>query len=132
MPNSKNIFGQEYSKYVNRLSAMAIANPEAYFKLREKVIDGVGKKLIDDISETYYKILTDGKIGNELIFDAAIGPPNYPKNKANKIAMNAAATSLNIFNSIISIILPSEITEISKLKVLNKSIAQTKSTETEA
>ena len=61
--NTDDYLGFEYEEYLNNINAMAISKPSDYYKMRAELLARVKKKVVKDVYDAYYKLLTSEPIG---------------------------------------------------------------------
>ena len=92
----KNILGLEAQKFKSKLLALALAEPATYFELRDQVYQSIVETNVEQAYNTYWSILTEGKIGatqikvrnkagNDFNFT-----PNLPESEVNTFALEVA------------------------------------------
>ena len=115
--NTDDYLGFEYEEYLNNINAMAISKPSDYYKMRAELLARVKKKVVKDVYDAYYKLLTSEPIGN---FNGKDLIPHYPTQKASKFALEASATTNAILNKALEIVLPIDYSNIANQKLVQK------------
>ena len=96
---------------------MAISKPSDYYKMRAELLARVKKKVVKDVYDAYYKLLTSEPIGK---FNGQDLIPHYPTQKASKFALEASATTNAILNKALEIVLPIDYSNIANQKLVQK------------
>jgi hypothetical protein len=109
--NPKNILGLDARKTKSKLLALALSKPEEYYKLREEVIEQLTSEAVDGVYETYWNVLTNGRIPgkNPIIIPDGSGTPfspNLPESDVNKFALKVANAIYEISSEAVEAILP--------------------------
>ena len=115
--NTDDYLGFEYEEYLNNINAMAISKPSEYYKLRAELLARVKKKVVKDVYDAYYNLLTTEPVGK---FNGQDLIPNYPTQKASKFALEASATTNAILNKALEIVLPINYSDIATQKLVQK------------
>ena len=115
--NTDDYLGFEYEEYLNNINAMAISKPSDYYKMRAELLARVKKKVVKDVYDAYYKLLTSEPIGK---FNGQDLIPHYPTQKASKFALEASATTNAILNKALEIVLPIDYSNIANQKLVQK------------
>ena len=58
--DTKNYLGMEHEAYKTKLFQLAITKPEAYFELREQVLNNVKTQAVSTQYDIYYHLLSRG------------------------------------------------------------------------
>ena len=117
--DTSDYLGFQYEEYLNNLMAIAMSKPADYYKIRADTLKLLKQVVVKTVYDTYYGLLTTGKIGNETPLGANL-VPHYPQQKASQFALGASKTINDILNSALDIILPSNHLDVAKLKLTEK------------
>ena len=117
--NTSNFLGFEYNRYINDLQALAMSKPSEYYELRSAVLEALKEKVVKEVYDSYYDLLTEGKIKDS---KAIMGNrnPAYPCQKASEFALGAASTVNKILDDCLEIILPESHMDVAKLRLTKK------------
>ena len=118
--DTNDYLGFEFEEYLNDVKAMAISKPSEYYKMRSQVLSEVKKKVVKEVYEAYYKLLTSQVIGT---FNGRDLVPNYPTQKASKFALEASMTTGQILNKALEIVLPIDLDDLVTKKLVQKAEA---------
>jgi hypothetical protein len=110
----KNILGLEAQKFKSKLLALALSEPAVYFELRDQVYQSIVETNVEQAYNTYWSILTDGKIGatqikvrnkagNDFNFT-----PNLPESEVNTFALEVAEAVKDIAERAVERVMPME------------------------
>ena len=113
--NTSDYLGFEYEEYLNKLMALAMSKPAAYYEIRSQTLAALKKVVVESVYTEYYKLLTTQALpgSNNLI-------PHYPQQKASQCALAASKTSNEILGSALDIILPANHLDVAKLKLTER------------
>jgi hypothetical protein len=117
--DTSDYMGFKYEEYLNELMSIAVSTPSKYYEMRSNTLKALKQGIISQIYDTYYKLLTTGKV-NGL---TPLGPrlvPCYPQQKASQFSLAASKTINEILNSALDIILPANHLDVAKLKLTEK------------
>jgi len=100
--NPTDYLGHDHEVFKTKLMELALSEPKKYFELRRDVLTAVKKQAVDDAYNTYYHLLTIGKLKNGAT-DLLNGTnsnayvdggfvPCMPMQKVNEFALKAAKT----------------------------------------
>ena len=110
----KNILGLEAQKFKSKLLALALAEPATYFELRDQVYQSIVETNVEQAYNTYWSILTEGKIGTTQIQvrNKAGNPfnftPNLPESEVNTFALEVAEAVKDIAERAVERVMPME------------------------
>ena len=114
--NTSDYLGFEYEEYLNKLMALAMSKPAAYYEIRSQTLAGLKKVVVESIYREYYELLTT----RALIGSNPALTPKYPQQKASQFALAASKTINEILNSALDIILPANHLDVAKLKLTER------------
>ena len=114
--NTSDYLGFEYEEYLNKLMALAMSKPAAYYEIRSQTLAALKKVVVENIYTEYYKLLTSQPLTGS---NPAL-TPNYPQQKASQFALAASKTINEILNSALDIILPANHLDVAKLKLTER------------
>ena len=114
--NTSDYLGFEYEEYLNKLMALAMSKPAAYYEIRSQTLAGLKKVVVESIYKEYYELLTS----RALIGSNPALTPKYPQQKASQFALAASKTINEILNSALDIILPANHLDVAKLKLTER------------
>ena len=117
--DTSDYMGFKYEEYLNELMSIAVSKPSEYYKMRSDTLKLLKQGIITQIYETYYKLLTTGKIGAATLLGVLV--PSYPQQKASQFSLAASKTINEILNSALDIILPANHLDVAKMKLSEKS-----------
>jgi transcription termination factor Rho len=128
--NASQYLGLSYQEYCNDLYAMAISNPEAYFKMRKEVLKAVKQDAIGKMYDVFYDILVNGTVNNAHVLNNGTDDlePQYPEQKVSEIALSASNTLDNILNRVIELILPIDYKDIALKRIGERAQSKTPTT----
>jgi hypothetical protein len=123
---ASNVLGVQYSSFISRTRAYALSNPSGYFRLRETVLKNIKEKLITDVYNMTFEMLTLGQspsygipvsgtdsgfiLSRDLI-------PNFPSQKANDMAINFSSDVADFCNKIVDVLLSDDFQRLSDAKL---------------
>ena len=116
--DTSDYLGFQYEEYLNEVMAIAMSKPADYYKMRAETLKLLKQVVVKQVYDTYYNLLTTGKIGNDTPLNPLV--PDYPQQKASHFALSASKTINEILNSALDIILPSNHLDVAKLKLTQK------------
>jgi hypothetical protein len=116
--DTSDYMGFKYEEYLNELMSIAVSKPSEYYKMRSDTLKLLKQGIITQIYETYYKLLTTGKIGAATPLGVLV--PSYPQQKASQFSLAASKTINEILNSALDIILPANHLDVAKMKLTEK------------
>lgn len=112
----QNYLGISWNRYRSDLYALALAKPSVYAKIRQTVLDKVKNDAINDMYETLFNVLNEGRVGtSEFLIRDGTNPalkPSYPEQKINEFCLSACKTLEQIVDDAIEILLPLDINKI--------------------
>ena len=129
--DTTNYLGIGHSTFKNKLLEIALTQPAQYFKIRENVLKNVKEKAISNMYETFYSVMTEGKIGGvnaaydggNLIAGLDVNTmfvPNYPNQKVTEFALGAAKTLDSICDECIEIIMLLNYKDLAEARLARK------------
>ena len=116
--DTSDYMGFKYEEYLNELMAIAMSTPSKYYEIRAATLKALKQGIITKIYETYYTLLTEGKINNINTLNDL--KPCYPQQKASQFSLAASKTINEILNSALEIILPANHLDVAKMKLTEK------------
>ena len=128
-----NYLGLEYNSFRTKLYKLALTNTEKYFEIRENLIKKIELDAIGGLYDSFHNALTKGvandgsplfPIGSNSggLFGGSSAvnvSPGYPSQKVAELCLNASATLNELIEHIVSILMPSDYTQI-----MNKTLAE--------
>ena len=128
-----NYLGLEYNSFRTKLYKLALTNTEKYFEIRENLIKKIELDAIGNLYDSFHNALTKGvandgsplfPIGSSSggLFGGSSSvniSPGYPSQKVAELCLSASATLNELIENIISILMPSDYTQI-----MNKKLAE--------
>ena len=114
--NTSDYLGFEYEEYLNKLMALAMSKPAAYYEIRSQTLAALKKVVVENIYKEYYSLLTT----KALTGSNPPLTPKYPQQKASQFALAASKTINEILNSALDIILPANHLDVAKLKLTER------------
>jgi hypothetical protein len=120
--NPSNYLGNDHQQYQNDMYAIALSQPEKYFRLRRQVLQRLKTDAIGDVYTKFYDFLVEGDIGGTNALEG--NKPCYPKQKVSELALSAANTLDKILDHIIEIVLPIDYKDISLKRLQDKGTAR--------
>jgi hypothetical protein len=114
----RNYLGLEWQRYKADLYALALSKPAVYATIRQNVLDKVKNDAIDKMYETFYNVLSEGKVaGADLITNRGTPfRPNYPEQEINSFCLSACKTLEAICDECIEILIPIDYNKILRSK----------------
>ena len=113
-----NYLGHNYVRYQNAILKMSIANPGAYYTLRETVETTVKEQCIKNMYDQIKSILSKGQTadGQQIMFDENRKPlaPGYPDQKLIEINLSLSKMLENALSDIVEHLLPIDANSIMK------------------
>ena len=116
--DTSDYMGFRYEEYLNELMAIAMSEPKKYYKMRSETLKELKQGIITQVYNTYYKLLTTGKVGTVDTLEGL--EPCYPQQKASQFSLAASKTINEILNSALDIILPANHLDVAKMKLTQK------------
>ena len=116
--DTSDYMGFKYEEYLNELMAIAMSEPKKYYKMRSETLKELKQGIITQVYNTYYKLLTTGKVGPVDTLEGL--EPCYPQQKASQFSLAASKTINEILNSALDIILPANHLDVAKMKLTQK------------
>ena len=118
--DTSDYLGFKYEEYLNELMALAMSKPSDYYKIRSDTLKALKQVVIKTVYDTYYNLLTKGKVGADGINTLNGLIPCYPAQKASQFSLGASKTINEILNSALDIILPANHLDVAKMKLSEK------------
>ena len=116
--NTSDCLGFQYEEYLNNVMAIAMSTPAKYYQMRADTLKELKQIVVNQVYETYYKLITTGKVNGKDPLGGLI--PHYPQQKAPQFALQASKTINEILNSALDIILPPNHLDLAKIKLTQK------------
>jgi hypothetical protein len=104
-----------YQDYLSEVYALALSKPTDYFTIRKNVVKAVKRDAIKGLYDTFFEVLTKGKVNGDTLIKNSNGEaiePKYPEQDVNEVCLSAAATLDKICEDVVNIILPRNINDI--------------------
>ena len=128
--NPTDYLGHDHEVFKTKLMELALSEPKKYFELRRDVLTAVKKQAVDDAYNTYYHLLTIGKLkngatdllngkGSNAYVDGGF-VPSMPMQKVNEFALKAAKTLDAIAEECIEMLLPQDYRQIAENRTVQK------------
>ena len=121
--DTKNYLGMEHEAYKTKLFQLAITKPEAYFELREQVLNNVKTQAVSTQYDIYYHLLSRGTKtdGTAYVVNTTTAPninalfvPNVPLQDVNQFALKASKTIDAICEEAVEMLIPMNYKEIAE------------------
>ena len=128
--NPTDYLGHDHEVFKTKLMELALSEPKKYFELRRDVLTAVKKQAVDDAYNTYYHLLTIGKLKNgatDLLNGKSSNAyvdggfvPSMPMQKVNEFSLKAAKTLDAIAEECIEMLLPQDYRQIAENRTVQK------------
>ena len=130
--DTKNYLGMDHEAYKTKLFQLAITKPEAYFELREQVLNNVKTQAVATQYNIYYHLLSKGTKtdGSSYVVTpasmaaslpagglAGIFKPCVPLQDTNQFALKASKTIDAICEEAIEMLIPMDYKEIAEKRL---------------
>ena len=69
---TSDFFGFLYDDYLNNFMALAVSTPFKYYSMRSDTLKERKKLVVKQVYETYYKLLTTGKVNRNFPLDKLV------------------------------------------------------------
>ena len=122
--DTKNYLGMEHEAYKTKLFQLAITKPEAYFELREQVLNNVKTQAVSTQYDIYYHLLSRGtkKDGTPYVVTPTgmtpdlvpLFKPCVPLQETNQFALKASKTIDAICEEAVEMLIPMNYKEIAE------------------
>ena len=112
--DTADLLGFKYQAYIAAVRGLALSKPDQYFEMRAQVMEGVRAKIIEDLYDTLYSVMSVGrdKNGDQIVngglFGNTVYVPNYPQDKINNFCVEAVTNMSDDINRCLDIILPDD------------------------
>jgi hypothetical protein len=117
--NTFNYLGFQHQEYLANLTALSLTKPSEYYKMRANLLKELKEGLVTQTFETYYILLTDGKVGSfEMRIDGNRVSPSYPEQDASAFAIKASKTINQILDECMEIVMPSNHLDLAKTRLI--------------
>jgi len=132
--NVKNYLGLENQAFRNKMMQIALTNPTAFYKLRDKTLETVIDNMVSQLYDHMYNLLTTGTDlnGASVITGTNIQTlvpgwndaqfrPAIPAQKVSEFALKASKTLEEIVREAVDLILPEDYIDLAKARLARKS-----------
>ena len=110
------VLGFKYQSFIGKQKALAISNPDKYYKERNlldsEIKEGIATKIYDDL----YVVLTKGSSVSAF----TSGEPQYPPQKINDLVLDLVASLAEELADVVNLIYPDDFMKIADSKLVIK------------
>jgi hypothetical protein len=113
LSSAANELGLDSELSSDQMLALALSEPNEYFKLRSNIKKSLIEQGVNSMYETYYKLLSEGlyENGNQITYDTKLQKgipynPNLPESKVSQLALSGANMIKEFSEKIVNEILP--------------------------
>ena len=135
--NTSNYLGLSNAKYKNELLRLALTKPEDYFKLRAEVLESITERIVKNMFDTFYNVMTAGTVKNPAgagqipaseVKDATgadnVFVPNMAYQDVSKFALSASETVQSICEECVEKLLPLNYRDLAESRMARKGDAK--------
>jgi hypothetical protein len=113
LSSAANELGLDSEISSDKMLALALSEPNEYFKLRSNIKKSLIEQGVNNMYETYYKLLSEGlyENGDPITYDTKLQKgipynPNLPESKVSQLALSGANMIKEFSEKIVNEILP--------------------------
>ena len=110
------VLGFKYQSFIGKQKALAISNPDKYYKERNlldsEIKEGIATKIYDDL----YVVLTKGSSVSAF----TSGEPQYPPQKINDLVLDLVASLAEELADVVNLIYPDDFMKIADSRLVIK------------
>jgi len=134
--DTSNYLGLSNAKFKNELLRLALTKPEDYFKLRADVLEKITERIVKNMFETFYNVMTDGTVDDgagtpvaaSAVKDAGgannVFKPNMAYQDVSKFALSASETLQGICEECVEKLLPLNYRDLAESRMARKGDAK--------
>ena len=110
------VLGFKYQSFIGKQKALAISNPDKYYKERDLLDSEIKEGIATTIYTDLYTVLTKGSQKNAF----SSGTPMYPPQKINDLVLDLVASLAEELADVVNLIYPDDFMKIADSRLVIK------------
>ena len=121
--STKNYMGYAYESHCERLTALALSQPDKYYEIRKKVVEYIRDSTVESWFKIFYNALTKGQDADGAPITTGLGTVDYPAQEVSRLCIGIAKTVQGIADQVCDIIIPAKFEELASKRRHDKAAA---------